>query len=118
MNSNHENIFRDALKHAACIYTVYQYLCKVYYLYCIRLLILEWPEMCLKITTSHQELRYLYIRWTAPEVSYIIMCPLHIGTCKRYRHCTFASILSKVMFGVTDVYCMRYGVLDIDHLEI
>ena len=58
------------------------------------------------------------IRWTAPEVSNITMYPLHISTHKRYRHCTFASIQSKVMFGVTDVYCMRYGVLDIDHLKI
>ena len=33
------------------------------------------------------------------------------------RHCTSASTQIKVMSGALHVHCMRYGVLDIDHLE-
>ena len=41
----------------------------------------------------------------------------YANLCITYRHCIFASIQSKVMFGAMGVYCMRYGVLDIDHLR-
>ena len=61
------------------------------------------------------------VKWTAPEVQ----CHQSVLTIVKvmqicvitYRHCIFASIQSKVMFGAMGVYCMRYGVLDIDHLR-
>ena len=49
------------------------------------------------------------VKWTAPEVgsycSYIY--PMIFSL---YRHCTLRNTQFRVMYGVMDVYCMRYGV--------
>ena len=55
------------------------------------------------------------VKWTAPEVDGQLF---HIKyTQNVHRHYTFTSTQFKVMSGALRVYCMRYGVLDIDHLR-
>ena len=57
------------------------------------------------------------VKWTAPEVandhiSHLLQHP--IAHC---RHYIIENTQFRVMYGVMDVYCMKYGVWDIHHLK-
>ena len=57
------------------------------------------------------------VRWTAPEVandhiSHLLQHP--IAHC---RHYITKSTQFRVMYGVMDVYCMKYGVWGVSHME-
>ena len=55
------------------------------------------------------------LKWTAPEV-----CILYKQIIVRvsYRQYITKNFQHKVMCGVLDVYCMKYGVWAINHLKI
>ena len=50
------------------------------------------------------------VKWTAPEVATISLEYLCCNLSAYYRHYTLRNIRFRVMYGVMDVCCMRYGV--------
>ena len=59
------------------------------------------------------------VKWTAPEVAndhINHLLQLHIAYCA-CRHYIIGNSQFRVMYGVMVVYCMKYGVWDINHLK-
>ena len=59
----------------------------------------------------------LPVKWTAPEVAndhIYHMIRYSIAHCRR---CIIENTQFRVMYGVMDVYCMKYGVWGINHLR-
>jgi len=57
------------------------------------------------------------VKWTAPEVTIHNSIPQYIMPVSHLRQYTTESIQFKVMFGVMDVYYLRYGVWATNHLK-
>ena len=55
------------------------------------------------------------IKWTAPEV--LINLVLHDLSMCIYRQYITGNTQFRVMYGVMDVLCMKYGVWDVSHLK-
>ena len=59
------------------------------------------------------------VKWTAPEVDTDQISNLfHNSLLIIHRHYITENTQFRVMYGVMDVYCMKYGVWDINHLRI
>ena len=57
------------------------------------------------------------VKWTAPEVTTDQISHLLQDPAACYRHYITENTQFRVMYGVMDVYCMKYGVWDIDRLK-
>ena len=57
------------------------------------------------------------VKWTAPEVGSVSMETGCVVTCSFHRPFTTRSTPLPVMCGALAVSCMRYGVLDTNHLR-
>ena len=63
------------------------------------------------------------VKWTAPEVymflKWLLQLTLHPynDAWFMFRHCSVKDIQFRVMFGAMGVCCMKYGVLDTNHLK-
>ena len=80
-------------------------------LFC-RLLILECRVISLMVTImSHQEERY-QLNGQLLRYNNNVMYIIYLLTC---RHYIIENTQFRVMYGVMDVLCMKYGVWDVDH---
>ena len=58
------------------------------------------------------------VKWTAPEVLInLVLHDLYTGTYTNCRHYFTENTQFRVMHGVMDVLCMKYGVWDVSHLK-
>ena len=57
------------------------------------------------------------VKWTAPEVANDHISHLLQHSIAHCRHYIIENTQFRVMYGVMDVYCMKYGVWDINHLK-
>ena len=58
------------------------------------------------------------VKWTAPEVIENHEISILCTQFNNFRHFTSGSIQFSVMCGVMDVYYMRYGVWDTNHMKV
>ena len=57
------------------------------------------------------------VKWTAPEVTNDHIGHLLHHPIAHCRHYIVENTQFRVMYGVMDVYCMKYGVWDINHFK-
>ena len=57
------------------------------------------------------------VKWTAPEVANDRISHFIQHPTVHCRHYIIKNTQFRVMYGVMDVYCMKYGVWDIHHLK-